>query len=415
MNRYVIIGCGVAGVTAAEEIRKRDPEGRITIYNGEPYPYYFRAAMAFYIKGLISEEEVYGKPARWVEDLKVHMLNEKVANINTESKEVTGESGMNVPYDKLLIAAGAGPFTADWPGVDLDGVVTYRSLMCANKAIELVKKRKIENATVIGGGILGIELVDNLTSLGVKTTLLVRGERVLDLLFDEKASAIIQKQMEDDGVDIRFNTELKEIRGVNGQVESIVTTNDETIPAGLVGVAIGIRPSCGFLEGSGVVLDRGVLVDENLMTNIAGVYSAGDIAVRDVGGKKIPCRTWLTAAMQGKAAGANMADANAPFEEQVFFNASHAYKSLYAVIGQFNHPEGEKVEHVTLGCKAGEYGKIIVENGRVIGGMLVGHVAPAWDIYNAIENNVEVDIEKLRGLDTTRLYEALTGAPALLF
>ena len=94
------------------------------------------------------------------------VLNEKVVSINTDTKEVTGESGMVEPYDALLISAGAGPFTVDWPGVDLDGVVTYRTLMCAKKAMDLVKKRKVRTATIIGGGILGIELVDNLAQSG---------------------------------------------------------------------------------------------------------------------------------------------------------------------------------------------------------------------------------------------------------
>ena len=110
-----------------------------------------------------------------------------------------------------------------------------------------------------------------------------------------------------------------------------------------------------------------------------------------------------------------MAGEKTPFEEKIFFNASHAYKSLYAVIGQFNKPESDDVTHVKLDCKDGEYGKIILENNRVIGAILIGHVEPAWDIYDAIDKNVEVDIEQIQVAKASRLYELLTGKPALLF
>jgi len=416
MRKYVIIGSGVAGVSAAEAIRGLDPDGKITLYNGEPFPYYFRAAMAFYIKGVISEDELSGRPPEWAREHRIRVLNEKVTEVRVADREVTGASGMVEPYDRLLIATGSWPLVAPWPGAGAEGVVTYRSLMCARKTIDHIRKRPVKKAVVIGGGILGVEFVEDFHNLGIETTLVVREERILELLFDAEGSAVIQRQMEDDGVRVLLGEELAEVKsGAGGHVEAIVTASGETIETQLVGVAIGVKPYIEFLENSGLEINRGVIVDEKLRANQEGVYAAGDVAVRRVGGSYVPCRTWLTAAEQGRRAGRNMAGEDRPFAEEVFFNASHAYKSIYAVVGQFNAPEKAGVRRVRLAAPEGEYARLVVDNGRIIGGMFIGHVDAVWETVAAIRTGRQVDADRLPSLDSAALKQALTGKPPLLF
>ncbi|VAX21539.1 hypothetical protein MNBD_NITROSPINAE04-1304 [hydrothermal vent metagenome] len=415
MKKYLIIGSGVAGVCAAESIRKLDPDGQITIYNAESFPFYFRAAMAFYIKGAISEEELYAKPASWAKDLRIDLLNEKAVRVNTGDKEVLCESGRVDKYDSLLIATGAWPFKAPWPGAGLDGVVTYRSINCARKTIELVKKDNIKKAVIVGGGILGVEFVEDLHNLGVQTTLLVRGGDILGLLFDQEGGRLIQRQMEADGVRMAFGAELAEITGENGRATGVITKSGEKLEAGLVGIAIGAKPHIEFLEESGIETDRGVIVDGQLKTSIDDVYAAGDVAVRKTGGQFVPCRTWLTAASQGKAAGANMAGAKTDFEEKVFFNASHAYKSIYAVVGAFNAPQGDGYEHIRIETGKGAYNKIIVKEGKVAGGIFIGDIRLAWDVYRAVENEAQVDAKVLSSNASHDKARAIIGGPPSLF
>ncbi len=414
-KKYVIIGAGVAGVTAAETIRAKDPDGAITIINGEPFPFYFRAAMSFYIKGAITEDELYGKPAVWAQKNNIRTLNDRVKQVRVDNKEVCTQNGLTEPYDKLLVATGAWPFVAPWPGADLDGVVTYRSLTCARHMIDYIKKHAVKKAVVVGGGILGVELVEDLHNLGLETTLLARESRVLELLLDPEGSGIILDQMKSDGVRVLFKTELKEIIGKDGRVEGIVTSGGETIEAGLVGVAIGVRPHIDFLEGSGLVIDRGVIVDQRLNTSDPDVYSAGDVAVRKVNGSYIPCRTWLTAARQGRVAGANMVEGGEPFEEKVFFNASHAYKSIYSAVGKYDEPEGGDIRHIRLEAGKGRYSKLVMDGDRIIGGVFIGYVTPVWDVCRAIESGAKVDPERLAGLKGSQLTEILTSGPPLLF
>ena len=197
------------------------------------YPFYYRAALAFYIKGDISEEELYARSASWAKDKKVRVLNEAVIKVDTNAGEVTGDSGMVLPYDRLLVASGAEPFVAPWPGVDLEGVMTYRTLMCASKTIDYVKRHNVKKATVIGGGILGVEYVEDLVSLGVEVTIIALEDRLLELLFDSEASAVIMAQMAAEGINIKLKAQTARIAGAGSAVSGVELDSGEMIDAQL--------------------------------------------------------------------------------------------------------------------------------------------------------------------------------------
>jgi len=410
---YVIVGSGVAGVQAAAEIKKRDPDGRVTIFNGEPFPFYYRPALSYYFKKAISEDELAAKPLDWARNTGIRILNDRAAVVRTDEGEVAGASGVVEKYDRLLIATGAWPFKAPWIGADLAGVFTYRGVVCAKTKMDYIRKNRAKKAVVVGGGILGVEMVENLRNMGLDVTLLVREDRPVGLLFDEEGAGIIRRQMEADGVRVMTNTEMTEILGDSGRVEGVKLSTGETVEADMVVVAIGVRPETDFLEGSGVETDRGVVVDKFLRTNVEGVYAAGDVAVRRAGEALIPCRTWLTAAEMGRAAGANMAGAPTPFKEKIFFNASHAYRSMYAVVGHYNEPEGAAVRHVVLNSPPGTRAKVILDGGKVIGGIFIGHTAPAWGVYRAMENGAEIDANALSAKGVGALEAA--GLPQFIF
>ncbi len=391
MRRYVIVGAGIASVSAVDRIRALDPDGQITIVNNEPDPFYFRPALSFFFKGAISEKKLYGKPFRWADDSKVKIVNDVVISINVAEKNVTLKSGALEPYDRLLVATGAQPIIPPWPGAELDGVFTYRTASCARMKKERIETGKVKKAIVVGGGILGIEMVENLHNMGVETTLLLRGCSILDILFDDEGAGVILKQMEQDNIRVLCETEIAGIVGTNGAVTSVKTNKGDTLPTDMVMVAVGVRADTALLEGSGIDVERGVLVNENLMTNIEDVYSAGDVAVIHANGTKIPCGTWLRAATMGECAGENMAGAKKPFIEKVFFNASHAYKSIYAVVGKYNATTDDGAMHVVIKSDDDSYGKIVFKGEKVIGGVFIGDVSPVWKVYRAIETDASVN------------------------
>ncbi len=414
-KKYVIIGFGIAGVTAADTIRSLDPEGQITIFNNEPYPFYFRPALSFYFKGAISENELSGKPDDWAVDNNIRVLSDKVVSVNTVEKTVAGENSHVEPYDKLLIATGATPFMLPWPGADLKGVFTYRTKMCAKMKVDYIRKRGVKNAVVVGGGILGIEMTENFHNLDIPVTVLLRECAILSLILDKAGSSIIRKQMEADGNRIICETEMVEILGADEQVNGVKLKSGEVIPAEMVMVAIGVRAENGFLEDSGIELERGVLVDESYRTSANDVFAAGDVAVRKMGDERIPCGTWLVAAEQGRAAGAKMAGDEQPVKENIFFNASHAYKSMYAVVGRYNAPEGNGVTHIAAKTENGKYAKVILDGAKVIGGTFIGDIAPAWNVINAIENDIELDPAVIEKGNVKEILSFMSSLPQLVF
>ncbi len=261
--------------------------------------------------------------------------------------------------------------------------MTYRTLSCVNRHLDFIKQHNVKEAVVIGGGITGIELAENLSHLGLDVTLLIRRNQILNLLFDEKGSAIIETHMKNAGVRILKETAIESVQGENGRVSSVLLGNGEKLETGFVGVAVGVSPDVGFLANSGLGIEKGLLVDNFMRSSLKNIYGAGDVTVRKTGARNLPCRTWLTSAEQGKVAGSNMAGADITFSE-TFFNASHVFDSFYGVVGEFNKPVSEQVIHEILKDDAGGYAKVVMENGRIAGGMVIGDLRIAWQIYKSI-------------------------------
>ena len=385
MTRYVIIGLGVAGATAAEEIRRRDPRGGITILNGEGIPFYFRPAISWLLMGKITAGEVYARPADWARKRNLAIINEKAASVNALLKTVTTESGREIAYDKLLVTSGAQAAKPQWAGVDLRGVFTYRALGDALAIAEHVKYVGAKTAVVVGGGILGVELAEVFRQMGLAVTLAIRGERILTHLFDETASSIVQRRMESEDVKIVTGAKVKSITGNDGRVNGAQLESGESLACDIVTVAAGSTPDAGFLHGSGLTQDGRLRVNDHMETVAQDVYSAGDVAIIEAQAGFTQCRTWLTAAAQGRMAGANMTGAGLTIDgAKSFFNASTVFGGLYAVIGRFDAPEGGAIQNRVISHSDGAYVKIVTENGKIIGGVCLGDMRAAQPIRRAV-------------------------------
>lgn len=413
MRRYVIIGGGPAGLSAAEAIRAADGEGAISLFHGEPFGPYYRPALSFFFKGDIEEHELLARPASWARGLNVRVIPEKAARVDTAAREVTGANGAREPFDRLLAAAGADPVKPPWPGSDCEGVFTYRTHGCARRIADYVQSRGARRAVVVGGGVLGVELAENFVNKGLQVDLIVWEPRPLSLLFDESGAELIAGRMKADGANIHFDARVASINARGGHVESVTLGNGAVIAADVVGVAIGVRPAAAWLEGSGIELSNGVVVDERMRTNVEGIYAAGDAAVMRSGAAMIPCRTWLTASWQGDCAGRNMAGGDGVFHEPVFFNASHVYTMRYAVMGNFNPAPSPRIARARLNIPYGHL-SVVAENGILAGATLIGDLAPAWALRRAMEHGRAVDAAALNGRGIAALWRALDGEPRFL-
>ena len=385
MTRYVIIGLGVAGAEAADEIRRRDPEGAITIINAEGRPFYFRPALSWLLKGKIAESQIHARPVDWARKRKLTVISGKAASVNATAKTVTTGSDQRIGYDKLLIAAGAGSARPSWAGMDLRGVFSYRALDDTLSIMRHIKDVGAKTAVVAGGGVLGVELAEIFHHMGLAVTLAVRGERILSLLFDETASSIVQRRMESDGVKIMTRANVKSITGKEGRVSGVRLASGESLNADIVAVAVGCAPNTGFLQGAGLTQDGYLIVNGHMETVAQDVYSAGDIALRKTQTGFVHCRTWLDSAEQGRIAGANMTGAGLVHGgAAAFFNASTVFGGFYAVIGRFDAAEGGAIQNRVISHSGGAYVKIVTENGKIVGAVCLDDMRAVAPIRRAV-------------------------------
>ena len=388
-KKYVIIGAGIAGISAAEELLKLDRSPSITIISDEDY--YFRAALSDYFQGKIEQTEIFAKPDGWFESTGIDFIRGSVRSIDTAAQIISYNESGTLPYDSLLLATGASAIMMNWPGQDLEGVCSYRGLGCVDNFLRNIEGGA-KKAVVIGGGILSFELVDNFLKLGLEVILLVRGDRLLGLLFDEDGAKIIEDQLYAKGNFLRINTEAESFEGAGGRVIGIKTKEGETIPCDLIAPAIGIAANTGFLEDSGIEVDRSVIVDRLLRTNRENVYAAGDCcAIRPESGvRPIPTRTWLTSALQGQSAAINMTGKNQPFDEAVTFNSSSVFDSFYAVMGQFNPRDAAAYTFKSWKFEDGSYMRWTIEKDRLAGAIIIDAMKYVWPVRQLIESSVDV-------------------------
>ncbi len=274
--KHVIIGAGPAGVTAAEEIRRLDPAADIVIIGDEPALPYSRMAIPYLIKKKIQESGTYFRISEThYDDLKIELVNASVESVDPVEKKLALSSGARLDYDKLLIATGGQPLTPPIEGIDLTGVHPCWTLEDARNIIA----RAVEdsNVVLVGAGFISTTIVEALVDCGAKLTIVEMEDRLIPRMMGKDGSDIIRKWCENKDVTIITSARVESITAC-GEKLSVSFTGHDAIEADLVVSATGVAPNTGFLEGSGIETDTGVLVDEFLNTSSPDIYAAGDVA-----------------------------------------------------------------------------------------------------------------------------------------
>jgi nitrite reductase (NADH) large subunit len=331
---YVIIGMGAAGVSAAEAIRSVDQTTDIFLVGEESAGYYSRPGLAFYLSGEIPQSQLFPMTEADFRRIKVKCVHACATRIEAGEHRVQFDNGKSLRYRKILIATGASASSNRLPGAQLEGVT---KLDCIHDAEQLLKlARKARAAVVVGGGITALELVEGLVARGVKTHYLLRGDRYWSNVLDEEESRIVEDRLVEDGVTIHYSTEIEEILGRNGRVIGVRTKDEREIPCEIVSVAIGVTPRKNLAEVSGIKVDKGILVNENMETDQTDIYAAGDAAqiLNPVSGKSIIETLWIPARNQGFAAGLNMAGRKTAYHQGLAFNVTRLANLTTTIIGK---------------------------------------------------------------------------------
>lgn len=363
MANYLIIGNGVAGTTAAENIRKLDKAGKMTIVTEESTSFYYRMRLPEFISGDLAEDKLIAKSDQWYKDQGIDLkLNTRIQGANPGKKAVVTQGNQEIPYDRLLVATGSRSFIPPMKGADRRGVFALRSIQDARDIIAWAKN--VQKVVLIGGGLLGLEAGNALRKLGKKVMVVEFFPRLLPRQLDVAGGGRLQTIMEGMGFSFRLGAKTQEMKGED-RVTGVLLEGGELLPAEMVIISAGVRPALELAKALNLDHDKGIKVDEQMRTTQPGVFAAGDVAEF----KGIPYGIWTAATEQGQIAGTNMAGGNALYKGTVMANTLKVVGIDLASAG--NIDAENKLESKVLTDEK-VYKKIVLENGLIAGCIMLG-------------------------------------------
>ena len=337
MKHIVIIGNGISGVTAARHVRKGSND-HITIISSETQHFYSRTALMYVYMGHMKYEHIKPYEDFFWRKNKIDLLFDHVEKVQTSSKGLTLKSGNRINYDVLIIASGSKSNKFGWPGQDLKGVQALYGY--PDLALMEQNSKDIKQAVIVGGGLIGIEMAEMLLSRKIKVTFLVREPEFWSVVLPLQDANLISRHIRSHHVDLKLNTELKEIRADNSnRVKAVVTASEETIECQFVGLAVGVSPNVDFLKDSDIETNRGVLVNNFLQTNVQDVYAVGDCVERtyDLPGRKNIEQVWYTGRMMGEVLARTICGYPTRYEPGPWFNSAKFFDIEYQTYGNISN------------------------------------------------------------------------------
>ena len=378
MKKYLIIGNGVAGTTAAEKIRKNDPDGLITIVTKEEIPFYSRIKLPNFVAGLADKKDLIIKNEKWYSDYKIDLkLGVTITGINNVRKQAEDQDGNVFDYDCLLIATGSNPFIPPMNGSSKANVFSLRSF---EDAAGIVKaSASADNVVAIGGGLLGLEAAHALIKRGIKLVVVEFFDRLLPRQMDPHGALLLKDMLEKQGFEFRLGAKTNQITGKDA-AEGVALESGEELKADMVLFSAGVRPDLGLPEKTGLETDRGVIVNARMETSLENIYAAGDIAQFEQTNFCI----WPEAQEQGRVAGANMAGVSEKFQTIV---PSNRLKVAGIDLASAGDIDPDNLLESEIEENDGIYRKIVKKNNEIVGCIMLGSTAGFSDIVKQIAAN----------------------------
>jgi len=372
---YVIIGDGVAGGSAAETVREEDPDAEITIVTEEGEPLYNRILIKEFAKGKLPEAPLSIHEEAWYADRDIDLrLNTVVTDLDVDAKAIHTHDGDEIGYDKLLLAVGGTPSQLPVANSDADGVRHFWTFQDARRIADHAEEA--DRGVIVGAGLLGIDFAAICGARGVEADYLMRGECWWRYALSPAGAEIIHEGMRELGVTPRLESGVERFEtDEEGTLVAAVDGNGERYEATFAGVAIGLSFNTELLAGTGIDTDGGIIVDEHMRTNLADVYAAGDVTrFHDVIlGERTQNGSWGSAKEQGNVAGLNMVNGHGT--ETFRWVPSYSITHFDFPFLSFGHPTiGDEAVDRTYGDD--EYRRLTFKNGKLIGGVLIGDLAP---------------------------------------
>lgn len=379
-NYYVILGNGAAGHYAAEAIRKRDRTGTIIMISNEPYRTYNRPMLTKSIMADLDEEQIAVEGESWYRENKIYqILDHEVVKIDVKAKEVYLDDGNKYHYTKLIYALGSECFIPPIQGIDKEGVFAVRRLEDTKKISERLKETR--HAVVIGGGVLGLEAAWELKKANCDVTVLELAPVLMGRQLDKAAGDMLKKISEGQGIQIHTGVQIEALEGEE-KVSGVRLADGTVIPAELVIVSCGVRANTGIAKEAGIDIERAVIVNEKMETNIPDIYACGDCAQYE----GINYAIWPQAVEEGKVAGAQAAGDDITYTTVPAALSFHGMNTALFAAG--DNGQNPNLIYKTVEFKdetKKQYQKYYFLNNRLCGVILIGDTSRMAEMTEALQ------------------------------
>ena len=397
MSKYVIIGASAAGIAAVEAIRKVDLVGTITLITEEACAHYSKPMISDLVSGKADIQKMKCKTDNfWKENNAEARMSKKAVSLNLSDKTVNLEDGEKIVYEKLLLATGGKPFVPKMEGQDKDSVFTFTNISDAQRLAAKIDSIHAKSAVVIGAGLIGISVTEALMKRGLKVTVVELQEKILSLLLDSKASDIVEAIIRKAGVNFATGQSVQKIVGRpdnDGAVGGVILTKGDQVACDLVIVAIGVIPRTELVVGTTVKINRGIVVDNFMQTNVPDVYAAGDVAEAYdfILNQNRLLPLWPLAVLEGRVAGYNMAGKKASYEGGTNMSSLKYFGIPIVSIGLANPKDDPTLEIlVKLDAENNVYKKLVLKNNVIVGLTLVNCIDRAGILFNLMKTQTNV-------------------------
>jgi len=401
MQHIVIIGNGIAGITAARNIRKLSDD-RITVISGETDHFFSRTALMYIYMGHMEYRHTKPYEDWFWEKNRIELKRAWVSSIDWDSKLVKFAEGGDLAYDKLILATGSQSNKFGWPGQDFNGVQGLYSY----QDLELMEEntKAVDRAVIVGGGLIGIEMAEMLLSRNIPVTYLIREKHFWSGILPVEEAKLIDRHIAEHHVDLREEVELEEIiDDGNGRVKAIKTKDGETIACQFVGLTVGVHPNIDLVKESPVESDHGILVDEYLQTNQPDVYAIGDCAQmrNHAPHRRAIEAVWYAGRMMGQTVARTVTGNETKYQPGIWFNSAKFFDIEYQTYGIVLNHLKDNEDHFYWECEDKKKCIKIVfnkETNVVRGINLFGirHRHEVWNKWLKEEKTLDYVIENLQ-------------------
>jgi len=383
-EKLVVIGNGMAGCRAVEEILARDP-GRfsITIFGAEPHVNYNRIMLSPVLAGEKRFEDIIINSEQWYASNGIELVSgDPVVAMDRVGRTVTSQQGRTIGYDRLLIATGSDPFIIPVPGKDLPGVISFRDMKDVDAMLAAADQGG--DAVVIGGGLLGLEAAHGLSLRGMKVTVIHLMPTLMERQLDEAAGWLLKTELERRGQTILTGADTAEIFG-DGKVEGVRLKDGREIPASLVVMAVGIRPSTALAREAGLAVGRGIQVDDHMVTSDENVLAVGECVEHNgnVYGLVAPLWEMCRALADGLV--------SEPSGYRGSVTSTKLKVSGIDVFSAGDFSGGNGAEDIVLrDASRGVYKRVVLRDDRIVGTVLYGDTADGSWYFDLLKKQEDV-------------------------